>query len=428
MVVLEGGRRPTGTSDPPAATVLLAVKAPHGANKADCVFLFDWRPLAEQVRACCVEFGVAYDDDDYFVFTQGLTPRAPVVRSEAQLLNLPSETQLGLRRASDLAEERLAALRGAVPAEVPGRLRGLLAAVYAEPWVADEVMERDGIRVVLRAILFCSAARAGEDTVDLGMACLCEFFQYSKGMVWLEEHQQEEITPALFQQIFQTLFPSRGADGETQRGIWTPPRATLAACLFFLHTLPSSADAAHLAGTGIARSTPPIEPSYPRLVGALDADAGDDFLNSAALSVLTAMSGRASEDLRLQMQQEAVGVVASHGDSTDVEEIFKQNGSRFDHMIEQLNNTSMAACSELAALRGFEAISDCRGVGGQGNVDLLQEENSQLERRLQYFQGVNEMMKGELRLQHQTMCKMVSFMKVESSQLVEQSMDGIVRS
>jgi len=88
-------------------------------------------------------------------------------------------------------------------------LRGLLAAIYGDMWVCDEVIERDGVGHVLRATRRDNSSAVTE----LAMACLCELFQYTGGQKAIEA-QEAEVSSTIFKQLFSALFPPPERAGE----------------------------------------------------------------------------------------------------------------------------------------------------------------------------------------------------------------------
>ncbi|CAK0845074.1 unnamed protein product [Prorocentrum cordatum] len=178
---------------------------------------FDRRPWPTHVRAVCHLFGRGYDEDDnYYVLTQGGTDGTARVLRRLPQLAAASEgaPPVCLRLAADLARERLSALRDATAYQVMERLQSLLELIRGDVVMSNIVIEENGMQCVLAA----SGLAAATDVrhVELAMACLCELFQIEAAQAWLEEHQEEELHPALFRRLFAAIFraefarPSKG--------------------------------------------------------------------------------------------------------------------------------------------------------------------------------------------------------------------------
>lgn len=363
----------------------------------DHTFAYDEeKALAPQLAALCCDLGVATPERCVLV---GPGRAAPILHSQAP----PPGSQLELCRVEELAAERLKDLeRATLPTEVLSGLTGLLVVLRSEA-VSDEVVERGGMRVLLRAAL------QGEAEAELAMACVCEMLRGEKAQGWLDD-SQHEISVALFAQLLEAIFPERGSANEGK-----PRRACLLVCIFLLHVFPGvSAPAAHAA----AYAEPSTGQSlYSRLLAALEGEEErrDEFQSVASLAVLAAMVGAADchGPLRERMRLHVASIV---GSGSEAESLFGQGAEAKDQVIEQLVVTAMSACAELADQQGRAAW--CKAA----TADL-----SALEHRVSYLHETCEKMKVELRQRHQVMCAMVCFLRVESSDLVEQSLDTIVR-
>jgi hypothetical protein len=395
----------------------LVVKSLDGRSE---VFKFENRPLQDQVQAICQMFQLEFDNEDnYYVLTQGsssssVTPGAQVVRAQAQVQHIPPKMVLGLQRATDIVTHRLNELKTARSGEVAGRLRDLLNAIYGNNWLADEVIANNGIGVVLQACL----RDASDEVTELAMSSLCELCPFDKARDWLEDHQ-EEISPAIFKQIFSVIFPRP----EQSTGHRSPPRACLCVAHFFLQWFASSVVAAHSAALGSGGEGVRWSPLYPRIVRAMDqpgTDSFSEFQNTAASSLLSAMAAAAvlnnEADLKSRIAREVVDL-AGEGDTEQIEEIFKEGSPC---TIEGMLTSSMGVCSELAALRCAE---------GNGQADGAHEEEvRRLEKRNQTLEEMTAKLQDNVRVRQEQMIKMMPFMKIESAQLVETSLDGIIRS
>jgi len=223
-------------------------------NGSEKVFVFDsGSPLDKQVEALCRDFKIQYDDDEnYHVLTLDNRPASSVITSQFQLLDLPHTRPVVLWRASSLVGQRLEAVKNAEKSSSSDALRALFAAFHGESNVADEVVEQEGIPLVIKASLTLGST-------ELAMECLCELLQCGKATSWIEEqqrispHESRDLTAVFFQRLFLELFRSLSKGSEYVQcgdGPPSPPRSCLYICLFFLHLVPSCAAAAHAAAMG----------------------------------------------------------------------------------------------------------------------------------------------------------------------------------
>lgn len=408
-VTLDFGDDHAGQAKPKKTKNTLTVQT--GGSREEKKVEFDSSPLLEQVERVCSLFDIFCDaEDNYYVLTRGTGPYAPVITSEAALLCLPAGAHVSLRSGTELVQERLQALRTATKEKLALALRGFCGVFCGDAWVSEEVIECQGIGMLLD-----STTSTSPDATEVAAAGLCELFQYPNAVTWLQQHQTR-LNENLFGRLLNVLFPapdesstSDEDEGSALKG--RAPRATLCMFIFLLYMFPDRVEAAHAAAQAEEGSAGPV---YQRMVEAAEGTFGDEFQVAAAMGLFSAM-GIASADKQSLAEKIQGEVVAASTDNAEGEELFAQC-QRPEHFSERLLEMWMGSCSVMVLRH------DSGGQVGNTTAD-----GQELETRILRLQEVVEQMKSKLRLQHQTMCAMVPFMKIENSALVGESLDSIIR-
>lgn len=379
-------------------------------------FLFDDRPLLEQIREVCLSFGVDCGDGfEPYVLTRGLGPEAPPVTGPLELLALPPKVCLGLHRGGDAVAAHLSVLARVPAGQAAEALASFFAAVHGLTWFAAEAIEQDGIGTLIGIAATYSMARGFEAEIDLLMACLCVILGACEQAAseWFG-YRQELLGPQLFSAAFSVLFP---AETEEPR----EAQATLAVCLFFLRTLPGCASAAAAAARTCGASDK-IEDAtwegtvYNRILIAMyqGADEVDvpvtDFQKSAAAAFMCALAGAVEhqDQVRVQIRND----LTKCGMERDEVDALFQRIYGDAHLIEMLLHTSRAAAVQLA-------VKNSRESSHHEETDRLRQEMSQMRDEVQLLQK-------SLAEKTDAMRVMVPFMRVDSSLIVEESLDALI--
>eukprot|EP00927_Polykrikos_kofoidii_P036749 TRINITY_DN31019_c0_g1_i1.p1 TRINITY_DN31019_c0_g1~~TRINITY_DN31019_c0_g1_i1.p1 ORF type:complete len:1445 (-),score=265.07 TRINITY_DN31019_c0_g1_i1:120-4454(-) len=375
---------------------------------------FDFsKSIKENVADVCIGMDIKNDTgENYYVLMRCKDNVYQLIRSVSELRQLGDKEVLKLCRAADVVDDHLWKFRRACvasPVDFRDHLLAAVSLIHGDQRMAEEMIEKGGIGVVCSAVVAVTGADASA-TIELAMRTMCELLQHRKAKGWIEENEFNGVVHKLFAKIFPLLFPSSEAAEVGIRDDY--PRACLAVLVFLLFSFPEFAQIAHDVAKSVPRDDTESESFYRRLMSCIDADSSDFFSNCALgfLSVLVTVS-EGDAKLLESIRAEIIDLVGS----ADGNELFRQCTCA-DYLMDQV-----IACN-LATIAGCAHGVESGGSENQtAKIDTLERKNKMLTEGLRRMQE-------EVRKKQRTLNYIVRYVKVESSDLVDQSLEAIVKT
>lgn len=306
--------------------------------------------------------GESYDAEEHYRILTRRTERGVLpLRNEAELREFARSGSLAeLRHGTEIVRACLEALDAMLPGDdAEQRIRDLLATVHADAWLAEEFVVQGGFHSLLVAGI--EAEWTSDAVVDLAMACLGVLLALDLPAAWLGEHL-EELSPSFFNRVLQVLFPEQSQNLGSDEAEQPLRFASFCCVLLLLRAFPTVVASLHHAAC--ARGHGGVLPIYGRMVRAALAERGDPARAEAAHAMLTAVVAAAEGQEGLS-EEVAREVEANTEDSASAALLLNlvDDGQR----LEQLLAVSLSACG-LQAIAGTSTVFQChdRGTSEEG--------------------------------------------------------------
>jgi len=237
------------------------------------------------------------------------------------------------------------------------------------------------------------------------MACIVSILRYADPanslVEWLQENWDNHGR-RLFKCLFDALFPD-DYSVQSSDSVSTP-YASLGVLLFLLHEVDGSAAAAHEAALGKDTGAT-LSPPYQRMVAAAGREECDFWWRAGVLVLQSMVLG---------------------AKSLDEDELLPEMQRQMEDFDEAIEDTISEAFQDALLDHAVDSSADL--VGGVEAIEAkwLRLELKKANSELQHAKDIAVRLRAELRKRHNQMCKMVSFLRIDSSPVVQQAMESLV--
>lgn len=277
-------------------------------HKPESVVFNNEIPLDEQMEGICRRFALDYDEEDYegdyYVLVSDADAKSEnvqVVRTTHHLINAGAKRRvLGLWKATDLVESRLAGLRESLKSpdldttKLLKQFEQLFGLIHLQDDLLYIIAESDAMKLIWQAVIRVQAKETEIVEIVMGIACLLISNETTIDVIF-DLLDDDEEAPVFFRVVLEVLatLPPMEEMHTAKR-----PYATLAFLTAVLEGVDGSAFIVHAALNGCEASEEEQElPSmYEELVKCVLDEGEDQFLNSAGSILLYCLCLRAQAE------------------------------------------------------------------------------------------------------------------------------------